>query len=860
MKRLSLFEMSAMIAVFMVCSHALASVQGWENANPGRKVPIPVKEMWRAPVEKGMNAFRVDWRDGAKGNVTISGDALRIEKTNGRGKVVVTAEPFAVPAGKVVQGYAACYLEGDADMESARAYIRLWGRKENLNWVRRLFGATATDSPVFLRAVNTPPGEFTRKLCRGEGDASGKMTAAIVVEGAPSVTVWRSWGAEDAHAADKVWSKRTSDDRRPPDRSGTMIDEAVFDAALFKDVEHSARMVKTAAGGVLQVDGRAVPPILYKPIPFGMGVPFTGEGSIFEKSGINLQTVNIRLGVGHGRIGFWTKDGFDCAGAVRRVKDFMRSAPNSIFFMTIRCDAYPEYADEHPAEKWLRPDGTVVYGSCSQGQKKAAAKPPKNTWPWVSNHSLVWRNDVKRLMTQFIGELKRTGLAKRIVGIHLAGYHDGQFAVPVADFSAPALAAFVRWQKTEYGEVRWNGIPSYSEGSEFLVPGVEDAQIAYQKFLKWAPMQMQEDFARHLKKEFGKPIVVGRWCMVPFGGSVMSTLDFTPFVCSDALDFLVAQPAYQRRVPGVECGVRVPLASFRANGKMFLNEFDLRTWHGRSGSTEARGIFLSEATDQQMWETLHRRLAGQMFANRMGWWYFDMADNWFDEPGIQADIAAVRKTGAALTAETPDGWKASVAVVLDEEGVLLRNRVGRNLSMREVQNTAEQLQSLASASVPFDILLADDLMTGKVRGSEYKALVMAGFYRIDEARAKLISSLKASGVKLVFLADSGACGGAESCAGSETIVEPGGLSPSRFNSFVKCSGGYVCAKPGLQVDMNGNFVSVHCIRTGRYDFALPFKADMTNLKTSDKVQGAHAIPLDMTGGETRWFSMRRVCE
>ena len=60
--------------------------------------------------------------------------------------------------------------------------------------------------------------------------------------------------------------------------------------------------------------------------------------------------------------------------------------------------------------------------------------------------------------------------------------------------------------------------------------------------------------------------------------------------------------------------------------------------------------------------------------------------------------------------------------------------------------------------------------------------------------------------------------------------------------------------------MNGNFVSVHCIRTGRYDFALPFKADMTNLKTSEKVQGAHAIPLDMTGGETRWFSMRRVSE
>lgn len=51
-----------------------------------------------------------------------------------------------------------------------------------------------------------------------------------------------------------------------------MMDESAFDAALAEDVEHSARMVKTAAGGVLQVDGRAVPPILYKPIPFGADV------------------------------------------------------------------------------------------------------------------------------------------------------------------------------------------------------------------------------------------------------------------------------------------------------------------------------------------------------------------------------------------------------------------------------------------------------------------------------------------------------------------------------------------------------------------------------------------------------------
>ena len=848
----------AVAAAISAGSAVLADIaEGWENSNPSRTMPAPVKKLWSAPFGEDISAFDVEWRGGAKGKVSVAGGALRIEKHNSGGMVVVTAKPFDVPPGKIVQGYAASYIEGPADPETANAYIRMWSGRENLDWGRANFGKTATDSPLFKTLINTPPGEFTRKLCRTKTGKSGKVTAAIIVEGSPSVTVWRDWGCEDADAADKAWGKRTGDGRKPPDRSGTMIAESLFDAAIAADIDHCATMEKTPSGGELRIDGKPVPPVLYKPIPFGMGVPFTGEGKIFEESGVDLQVVNIRFGVGHGRIGFWSANGFDCAGAVRRVKDFMRSAPKSIFFLTLRCDAYPEYADEHPSEKWLRPDGTVVYGSCSQGQKKASTNPPKNTWPWVSNHSLVWREDIKRLMTRFVAELKRTGLAKRIVGVHLAGYHDGQFAVPVADFSAPAQAAFRRWQKREFGEVKWATAPSYPADTEFLDPVKEAAQVAYQKFLKWGPMEMQEDFARHLKKEFGKPVVVGRWCMVPFGGSIMSTLDFTPFVRSDALDFLVAQPAYHRRAPAVPCGLRIPLASFRSNGKMFLNEFDLRTWHGRSGSNEARGIFLSEATDLPMWKTLHRRLAGQMFANRTGWWYFDMSDNWFDEKDIQADIASVRKTAASLAAAPKSAWKPSVAVVLDEEGMMLRNRAGRSLSMREVVNTPEQLQTLAASSVPFDILLAEDLFSGNVDGGEYRMIVMSGFYLIDSKRARLIDALCAKGVKLVFLADTAACGGAKRKVFAE-IKEPGALSAAMFNTLASKAGAYVPAPAGLQVDMNGDFISVHCLRTGRYDFALPFRANAANLKTGERRCGATSLKMDLFGGETRWYSIEKA--
>jgi hypothetical protein len=241
----------------------------------------------------------------------------------------------------------------------------------------------------------------------------------------------------------------------------------------------------------------------------------------------------------------------------------------------------------------------------------------------------------------------------------------------------------------------------------------------------------------------------------------------------------------------------------------------------------------------------------------MCWWYFDMSDNWFDESSIQADIASVHQTAAKLTAEKTDRWRPSAAVVIDEEGLLLRNRVGRKLSMREVENTAEQLQTLAAASVPFDILLAEDLLSGKVRGAEYQVLVMAGFYRVDAKRAKLVSALASAGVKLLFLADSGACGGAEALAGFEKVATPGGLSPKRFNSLVKNAGGYVCAPTGLQVDMNGNFISIHCLETGKYDFSLPFAAEVRNLKNGERISSVRSLTLDLTGGETRWYSIRR---
>ena len=59
--------------------------------------------------------------------------------------------------------------------------------------------------------------------------------------------------------------------------------------------------------------------------------------------------------------------------------------------------------------------------------------------------------------------------------------------------------------------------------------------------------------------------------------------------------------------------------------------------------------------------------------------------------------------------------------------------------------------------------------------------------------------------------------------------------------------------------MNGDFVSVHCLVPGRYDFRLPFPAKVVNVKSGlEEKTEKDVLPLEMSAGETCWFRLRRA--
>ena len=588
----------------------------------------------------------------------------------------------------------------------------------------------------------------------------------------------------------------------------------------------------------------------------------------------------------------------------------LRIAPDALIVLGLSCNAYPEFTlKEHPDEVWRLEDGTVVKGtagSCDIKYDDMGVK-ETNRWPWVSYASPAWRNAVKTNIAALVAELKRQGLDKRIVGVHLSGYHDGQFYSPYEDHSQCA--------KDEYRK--------YLEEKPCAV-------MDYASFSKTLGFRAQEDFARAFKQELGKDAIAIRWCMSPFSGAK----DITAFAFSDVLDICIPQPGYEIRRPGMATDAKLPFSSFNLHGKMYWNEFDLRTY-GALETWAASGVVatkgLGQSDDFAMWQTVYRKHAGVMIARNCGYWFYDMGGGWFSPYEITDDIRTVGQIEARLLNNEASKWRPSVAVIVDEEGVPSKRRPFITNIFRR------QLTLFAASGVPYDYYLAEDVLRNPSLLKDYRTICLAHFRSFDQRRTSFVNAVANEGRTLIFLAEAGVDGGASAtgfdvvfedkkmphkivpatCGAEECrplmegetkrhfprgalsipsgprctvkelegvkvlaryekdnapaiaqldgancrrmyICEPAGLTPELFNRLSRESGAYVpVAEGGIQIDMNGHFVSAHALRTGKWKFKLPFSCKVENLRTGKEeyINDSYFI-LEMTAGETCWFLLK----
>lgn len=901
----------------------------WGDGTEARNAPyFPIAGVLWASEGCYDSNFKVRRTGGATGSVRIRDGVIEIVKTNDRGDIIVEGPAFKTATNQWLR------LAADVEVESSNGdichgFVRAHGRRESYapdELFERDFAGGGI--PQSHGLPESPKGRTYRKYC-AYANKDGYVVPAIVVTGGASVSIWRRWVVMDMRAETEAW-RESIKPAAPKMREKERMDEAEYDRGLAKDIQHTAKVVSENGVSCLYVDGKKVNPVAYKgPHASGEEIPPPEKfaGGTLQGSGIPLVVKDIRLGKAPGTRGYWTKDGFDAKGAVAEIKNSMRLCPDTPFVIAVGCNAYSDFVDGvHPAEAMRRKDGSAVKGTagtCLATYCMSEADKAK-LWTWPSYSSRVWRDGVKACLRELVAELKAQGLDKRIVGIHTFGYHDGQFTLPFPDYSESAKAEYKEFLK-EAGHASTN----------------------YEFFAMQTGLRAQEEFVREFKRLMGKDVIGIMWCESPHCGRRATSWNVGAFLRSDAMDILVAQPSYVNRIPGVPGASRLPTASFNLHGKLFFEEMDFRTYAAINPWTLSPSASkgLGRADDLPMWQTMFRKDAGAMVAQRAGWWFYDMVGGWFSAPEIKDDIRTALEAYRRAAPSVPSPWKPGVAIVVDEAGGFGWPG-GENFLQRPFEFSYNaQLLLLARSGVPFDIYLAQDVMENPSLLDPYKMIVFGLMRKYDRERVRLVKGLAKKGKTLVHMPRCGELGGIEEAVGialdvdkkgshvvtaegsfpvevnglqyhdmlrvcgeaefppahmadwprtsiiekpgmtvlaryaddgavaaAETgnakckmenerpgrqivFTEAGGVSPGAFNLLARQAGACVPLEADVaQVDMNGDFVSVHCLRSGAYDFRLPFDCTVVNLKTGkvEPVKGG-VLPLNVEAGDTCQF-------
>jgi len=243
-----------------------------------------------------------------------------------------------------------------------------------------------------------------------------------------------------------------------------------------------------------------------------------------------------------------------------------------------------------------------------------------------------------------------------------------------------------------------------------------------------------------------------------------------------------------------------------------------------------------------MWQSIFRRAAGQMISKDMGWWMFDMAGGWYESARIAADIGHVgdfyrQEISAGSASPAGAEWKPGMAVLIDEQASLA------SVGGKEKRCDFNDFHVvLASSGVPYDQFLAADAIADGSILDPYRIVVWFGMRKAgDDARKRLLARLESRGARVM------------------THDELAASKGRRIFDAAREAGAYVpCDRYGLQVDMNGSFVSLHALMPGRYRFTPPFPVEkVRNIKSGlrEKTRGG-TVEMQLAAGETRWYSLR----
>ena len=893
----------------------LSATAGWENICAERAEFPATEAVWRADFGR-KDDFRWELRDGAEATVTLDRDGIHIVKTNDKGYVIVVAKPFPVKKGAGIR-FTADQTSSNADVDYSSGFLRYYGREEKLGLSPAESKNFYRGGMQTMRGMPcTAPGMSYRKYaqCYAEDDI---LTPVIVVAGAASDSVWRNWFAEDLEAAQALWRKKYTS-LTLPDRSSERMDDAAFDRMIAADVEHTAEVRRIDGVSRLVVDGKVSAPVAYFGIHgeyarvAGEWANFGGHR--LDGSAVKLMVRDVRFGKNCDPDG----GNMNITGMVAQIRSAMRLAPSALFVVSVNVLTPRDFVQKHhPSEAWINAKGEPVMGlggSCIVGYLGSTKKQfDQNACQWPSPSSRVLREWAKKGIRDLVAELKKQGLTKRIVGIHTCGFHDGQFSIPYTDFSKPAqeeyarmiaepgcistnyafcmkqagLRAqeeFVREFKRALGKpsigVMWCESPFRGERRQALnvtsfvnsdAMDIMVCQPSYRERLPGYPtVSSVPTESLHLHgKIFWTELDYRTYAPVRTGDSPVSLKSL-----GTAADFPMWQTMY-RKVSGEAVATRMGYWLYDMSGGWYdtpelagdirqnvrdeevISGLKPSSWRPDAAVVVDEVQILAEgrepldagqSTDEYIYSA-----EGRLFASCGVPYERYLAEDVLRHPelldgkklvvlaffrDVDARRAALLKRLAA---------QRSTIVFLSETGVrggAAETGFDPVLKMGGGFNFGHRIVPEPGVSDNLESLMDVYMMRETVRPIRTRNRCSVK----ETPGVKVLARYEDDGLPALAVRDDADCRRVYVC-------EPCGLTPGLMNRLAREAGAYAAvAGGGLQINMNGDFISVHCLRPGAYDFCLPFDCQVLNLKTRvfEKPEG-RILRLNLTAGETCQF-------
>jgi len=469
----------------------------------------------------------------------------------------------------------------------------------------------------------------------------------------------------------------------------------------------------------LHINGRPVSGMTY--MAYGPSVKVFRD---FANAGVSLFSFSAtptESGYGLARTAWTAPDTYDFSQMDERALMVLEANPDAYFFPRIYLHAPQWWSEQHPDDIVLQqnPDGTIAPFIHSGGK-------PAPSWA-----SEAWREDTVRGIERFVRHIEESPYADRVIGYHIAsgtteewmmwGANEGEWV----DYSPANQRKFRAWLKDRYGDdarlqEAWSdpnaridtaAIPPRADRERCTMgylrdPAQEQAVIDFYEYNSWMVADTIRYFAHETKRITHDDKIVGvfyGYLLQLIGEQRMQNaghLALDDVLSCPDVDFMTSPTSYMFRDLGTGTSHFMSLTdSVKLHGKLWFDENDIRT---SLSPGEVGGWGKPEDIDGDILQ--QDRELGNVIANGVAQWWFDVGANRYDDDRLMAHIARLRQ--AADDAMDCDRTPADEIAVLVDGWSLARMQVGAPITSWLL---AQQIPELARIGAPVGYYSLGDL-------------------------------------------------------------------------------------------------------------------------------------------------------